>query len=55
MKHVLSQYGEGKTFILITPADKTENIRFYTEKCGFHMVGAEMDGSVKVVRLMLKK
>ena len=55
MKHVLSQYGEGKTFILITPADKTENIRFYTEKCGFRMVGVEMDGSVKVVRLMLKK
>lgn len=55
MKQVLSQYGEGKTFTLITPADKTENIRFYAEKCGFRMVGVEMDGSVKVVRLMLKK
>ena len=28
--------------------DKTENIRFYTEKCGFEIQSVEMDGNIKV-------
>lgn len=44
-------YKDWKKFTLITPSDKTENIKFYTEKCGFHIVGLEADGNVEVVRL----
>lgn len=35
--------------------DKTENIKFYTEKCGFKIVSTETDGNVKVARFILEK
>lgn len=41
--------------MLITPIDKKENVKFYTEKCGFDIVSAEMDGNVKVVRFVLER
>lgn len=44
-------YKDWKKFTLITPSDKAENIKFYTEKCGFYIVGHEADGNVEVVRL----
>ena len=50
-----SYYEDWKKFTLITPMDKEENIRFYTEKCGFKIAETEMDGSVKVVRFVLEK
>lgn len=31
---------------VITPLDKQENVRFYTDKCGFQIVGTERDGNV---------
>ena len=40
---------------LITPIDKQENVKFYTEKCGFNIVSTEMDGNVKVARFVLEK
>jgi len=52
---VKSHYDDWEKFTLITPADKNENIRFYTEKCGFYIASAEMDGNVKVVRFVLKR
>lgn len=33
---------------LVTPADKEENIRFYTQRCGFRIVGEEIDGPVRL-------
>lgn len=51
----LSYYEDWEKFTLITPADKEENIRFYTEKCGFHIESAEMDGNVKVVRFLKER
>ena len=45
----------GKKFTLITPIDKTENVRFYTEKCGFSIHSEEMDGNVRVVRFVLER
>lgn len=51
-RHILSVYPDWKKFILITPADKEENIRFYTEKCGFEVDGTSMDGNVKVVKFI---
>ena len=46
----MSYYKDGKGFTLVTPADKEENVRFYTQKCGFHVVSNEMDGKTKLVR-----
>lgn len=39
----------------VTPADKKENIKFYTGKCGFHIVGTEMDGNVKAVTFLMER
>ena len=50
-----SYYAEWKIFTLVTPADKSENVRFYTEKCGFGIRSVEMDGSVQVIRFVLER
>ena len=50
-----SHYEDWKKFTLITPVDKEENVRFYTEKCGFKIAATEMDGSVKVERFVLER
>lgn len=50
-----SHYEDWKKFTLITPVDKEENIRFYTEKCGFKIAATEMDGNVKVLRFVLER
>lgn len=44
-----------KQFTLVTPADNPENVRFYTEKCGFRIVSEEMDGAVRLVRFTLER
>lgn len=54
-RHILSVYPDWKKFVLITPADKEENIRFYTEKCGFKGDGTLMDGNVKVVKFIKER
>lgn len=40
---------------LVTPADKEENISFYTKKCGFKVTNTKMDGNVKVVHLLKER
>ena len=52
---VKSHYDNWEKFTLITPADKNENIRFYTEKCGFKIESTETDGNVQVVRFVLER
>lgn len=49
---IWSYYESGKKFTLVTPEDKEDNVKFYTEKCGFHISGREMDGNIKLVRLV---
>ena len=44
-----------KKLTLVTPADKSKNVRFYTQRCGFEIRSAEMDGNVKVVRFVLER
>jgi ribosomal protein S18 acetylase RimI-like enzyme len=44
----LGYYADWRKITLVTPADKEENVAFYTRKCGFQIVGSEMDGNVKV-------
>ncbi|MCR4645557.1 MAG: GNAT family N-acetyltransferase [Oscillospiraceae bacterium] len=55
IKYVTSYYEDWDRFTLVTPMDKTENVRFYTEKCGFSIVATEMDGNVKVARFVLER
>ncbi len=55
MEFVKSYYQDWSRFTLITPVDKEENVRFYTEKCGFDIRSVEMDGSVKVARFVLER
>ena len=55
MAFIKEYYHDWKKFTLVTPADKHENIRFYTEKCGFEMQSAEIDGNVEVVRFVLER
>ena len=44
-----------KRLTLVTPIDKKENVKFYTEKCGFHMESAEIDGTVELTRFVLER
>lgn len=55
IQHILEKYPDWMEIQLITPADKEENIRFYTKKCGFQILKKEMDGNVQVVRFSLKR
>lgn len=55
IKFITSYYKDWDKFTLITPIDKTENVKFYIQKCGFNMVGDEMDGNVRVARFVLER
>ena len=55
MEFVKAHCRDWRRFTLITPADKTENVRFYTEKCGFSVRSFETDGHVKVARFVLER
>lgn len=48
-------YKDWKRFTLVTPIDKSENIKFYTEKCGFRMVSTERDGNVELARFVKER
>lgn len=55
MEFAKSYFSDWKQFSLVTPADKTENVRFYTEKCSFAIQSVEMNGLVKLVRFVLER
>lgn len=55
VEFVKSFYKDWNQFTLITPVDKRENVKFYTEKCGFRIVTSERDGAVEVVRFVLER
>ena len=55
IEFVKSYYKDWNKFTLVTPVDKVENVRFYTEKCGFSIVSTEIDGNVKVARFVLER
>ena len=48
-------YKKWKKFTLVTPADKSQNVKFYTEKCGFKIEGSGMVGGVKVYKFVLER
>ena len=55
IRDFLAFYSDWKKITLVTPADKTENISFYTKRCGFHLAGKLMDGNVEVVSLCMER
>lgn len=55
IRFVKAFYKDWKKLTLVTPADKTENIRFYTEKCGFRIVSTEKVGDVELARFVLER
>lgn len=55
IEFIKKYYNDWNRFTLITPADKSENIKFYTEKCGFDIQSVEMDGNIKVARFVLER
>ena len=46
-------YEDMEKLTLVTPIDKKENVKFYTEKCGFHIESIERDGNVELVRFVI--
>lgn len=55
VKYMLDYYKDWSKITLKTPADKNENINFYTNKCGFIIDGISIDGNVKIVHFLMKR
>ena len=55
IRYVKTFYEDWERITLVTPIDKKENVKFYTEKCGFRIESTERDGNVKLVRFVAEK
>lgn len=55
VKFVKELYDDWEKLTLVTPLDKKENVKFYTEKCGFHIVSIETDGNVELARFVTER
>lgn len=55
VQFVKSLYADWEKITLVTPLEKKENVKFYTEKCGFRIVSAEADGHVALARLVAER
>lgn len=55
VQYLLSVCSDWQQITLVTPADKEQNIQFYTKKCGFHIGGKRMDGNVEVVNFYMNR
>ncbi|MDK2968830.1 GNAT family N-acetyltransferase [Lacrimispora sp.] len=52
---MLDQYSDWKKITLITPADKEENVNFYTKKLAFKIDGTQVDGNVQLVHFVMER
>ena len=55
VRFIKTQYEDWEKLTLVTPLTKTENVKFYTEKCGFRIVSTEKDGNVELARCVLER
>ena len=55
MQFLKASLEDWKTLTLVTPIDKKENVKFYTEKCGFRIESTERDGNVELVRFIAER
>lgn len=54
-QYMMSICSDWKKITLVTPSDKEQNIKFYTEKCGFKIGGKEVDGNVEVTNFIMER
>ena len=55
VRFVQHYYDDWKRLTLVTPLYKHENVRFYTEKCGFKIISTERDGNVELARFLMER
>lgn len=55
IQFVKTLYEDWEKLTLVTPIDKSENVTFYIEKCGFHIVSTERDGNVELARFVIER
>ncbi len=55
VRFVKELYDDWEKLTLVTPLDKKENVKFYTEKCGFRIVSTEKDGNVELARFVAER
>ena len=55
VQFVKVHYADWEKLTLVTPLEKKENVKFYTEKCGFRIASVETDGNVKLARFVLER
>lgn len=55
IRFVKTMHKDWEKLTLVTPADKIENVRFYTEKCGFKIASTETDNNVELARFILER
>ncbi len=54
-RYMLSICSGWKQIKLTTPSDKEQNIKFYTEKCGFNIGGKKTDGNVEAAEFIMER
>ena len=55
MKHFMTEHPDWQELTLVTPKDNDRNIRFYTKRFGFDIVGEEVDETVTVLWFSLRR
>ena len=55
IQFVKTSYEDWEKLTLVTPIDKKENVKFYTEKCGFRVEATERDGNVDLFRFVAER
>jgi GNAT superfamily N-acetyltransferase len=55
IRFVKTYYEDWERLTLVTPKNKKENVKFYTEKCGFSIESTERDGNVELVRFVVER
>lgn len=55
IRFVKTFYEDWKVLTLVTPIEKKENVKFYTEKCGFRIESTERDGNVELYRFVAER
>lgn len=55
VRFVRSHYKSWRKLTLVTPADKEQNLCFYTETCGFSIQSAEQQNGIPLVRFVMER
>ena len=55
IRFIKTKHDDWEKLTLVTPIDKRENVKFYTEKCGFQIVSIEKAGDVELARFVAER